>query len=324
MALFDLPLTELRNYRPEREEPADFDAFWARTLAEAEAAAAEPVFTPYDAALPLFEIFDVTFSGWGGDPVRAWLILPRTADPEQPLPCVIEYLGYHKGRGVPHDHLSFAGAGWAVLVMDTRGQGAANTNDLGATPDPYAGGNPAGGRWMTRGITDPEQYYYRRVFTDAVRAVETAAAHSRIDASRIVVQGISQGGGITTAVSALRPGLLAAMIDVPFLSHFRRALTLVDSDPYHEIVEFLKIQRTAEEQVLRTLSYFDGMNFAARATIPALYSVALMDTVCPPSTVFASHNHWAGPKQIEVYPWNNHEGGAAAQRQVQLHHLRTL
>jgi len=35
MALFDLPLAELRGYRPEREEPADFDAFWKRTLDEA-------------------------------------------------------------------------------------------------------------------------------------------------------------------------------------------------------------------------------------------------------------------------------------------------
>ena len=27
--LFDLSLAELRVYKPEREEPADFDAFWA-------------------------------------------------------------------------------------------------------------------------------------------------------------------------------------------------------------------------------------------------------------------------------------------------------
>ena len=324
MALFDLPLDQLRTYRPERDEPSDFDAFWQRTLDEAAAAATEPVFTAFDAALPLFEVFDVTYSGWGGDPVKAWLILPRTGDPEEPLPCVVEYLGYSRGRGMPHDHLPFAAAGWATLVMDTRGQGAARTNDLGATPDPHAGGNPAGGWWMTRGLLDPEQYYYRRVFTDAVRAVETAAAHPRIDATRIVVQGASQGGAISTAVAALRPGLLGAMIDVPFLSHFRRAVTLVDSEPYHEIVDFLKIQRGTDEQVFKTLSYFDGMHFAARATIPALYSVALMDTTCPPSTVFASYNHWAGPKEIEVYPWNDHEGGAAAQRYRVLQHLRTL
>ena len=34
MALFDKPLDELRTYIPVREEQADFDAFWADTLAD--------------------------------------------------------------------------------------------------------------------------------------------------------------------------------------------------------------------------------------------------------------------------------------------------
>ncbi|NCD17344.1 MAG: acetylxylan esterase, partial [Actinobacteria bacterium] len=39
MPRFDLPLDELRTYRPDVSEPADFDDFWSRTLAEARAAA---------------------------------------------------------------------------------------------------------------------------------------------------------------------------------------------------------------------------------------------------------------------------------------------
>ncbi|HEX7587587.1 MAG TPA: acetylxylan esterase, partial [Anaerolineae bacterium] len=31
MALFDKPLEELKTYRPQRVEPADFDAFWQAT-----------------------------------------------------------------------------------------------------------------------------------------------------------------------------------------------------------------------------------------------------------------------------------------------------
>ena len=34
MALFDLPLDELRNYRPELDQPADFDEFWKAKLDE--------------------------------------------------------------------------------------------------------------------------------------------------------------------------------------------------------------------------------------------------------------------------------------------------
>ena len=36
---------------------------------------------------------------------------------------------------------------------------------------------------------------YRRLYTDAVRAVEAAASHSDVDASRMVTAGASQGGG---------------------------------------------------------------------------------------------------------------------------------
>ena len=40
----------------------------------------------------------------------------------------------------------------------------------------------------------------------------------------------------------------------------------------------------------RTLAYFDGANFARRASVPAWFSAALMDDICKPSTVFAAYN----------------------------------
>ncbi|WP_203992464.1 acetylxylan esterase, partial [Sphaerisporangium rufum] len=108
------------------------------------------------------------------------------------------------------------------------------------------------------------------------------------------------------------------------LTHFRRAVEITDAYPYQEIVRFLASQRGTEEQVFRTLAYFDGLNFAARGRVPAAYSVALMDQVCPPSTVFAAHNHWAGPKEINVWPWNEHEGGSGRQLDLHLRYLRRL
>jgi cephalosporin-C deacetylase len=35
-----------------------------------------------------------------------------------------------------------------------------------------------------------------------------------------------------------------------------------------------------------------------------------MDEICPPSTVFAAFNAYAGPKEIRVWPYNGHEGGS--------------
>ena len=55
------------------------------------------------------------------------------------------------------------------------------------------------------------------------------------------------------------------------------------------------------------MSYFDGRSFAARATVPAMFSVGLEDEITPPSTVFAAYNEYAGPKEIRVWPFSGHE-----------------
>ncbi len=324
--LVDWPLEKLRDYRPPRAEPADFAEFWDTTLGRARDRAVPAVYRPYDAALATVEVFDLTFSGFDGQPVRGWFLLPRTggdSDGSSRLPCVVEYIGYGGGRGLPHEWLTWSAAGYAHLVMDTRGQGS-NGSTVGDTPDPDPAGLPNTPGFMTRGITDPEKYYYRRVFTDAVRAVETAREHPRVDPDRIIVTGGSQGGGITLAVAGLVDGLAAVMPDVPFLCHYRRATEITDSNPYHEISRYCRTHRAEVDQVFTALSYFDGVNFSARAGAPALFSVGLMDPVCPPSTVFAAYNHYAGSKDIRVWAYNEHEGGAGFQRAEQLRYVRDL
>ena len=125
--------------------------------------------------------------------------------------------------------------------MDTRGQGSA-WGTGGGTPDPHGTG-PSFSGFMTRGIDSPDDYYYRRVFTDAVRAIDAVRTLDRVDPDRVAVCGGSQGGGITLAAAGLATGVVAAMPDVPFLCHFERAVGLTDRDPYQEIVRYLSIHR---------------------------------------------------------------------------------
>ncbi|MBI1276826.1 MAG: prolyl oligopeptidase family serine peptidase [Anaerolineaceae bacterium] len=302
----DMPLEELQVYVPARSEAADFDAFWQSTLAEAHSFPLNATFTPVNAKLKMVETFDVTFNGFGGQPIKGWLILPR--DRSGKIPCIVEYIGYGGGRGFAIDWLLWATAGYAHFIMDTRGQGSSWKQ--GDTPDVEpAGSNPQHPGFMTRGIMKPETYYYRRVFTDAVRAVEAARSHEAIDGSRIAITGGSQGGGITLAVAGLDSSVTLAMPDVPFLCHYKVAIEKADRDPYGEIVRYLHTHRDHVKTVLSNLDYFDGINFSARAQAKALFSVGLMDDICPARTVYAAYNHYAGEKDIVIYPYNNHEGG---------------
>ncbi|MGA4838397.1 acetylxylan esterase [Streptomyces sp. G45] len=317
MPHFDLPLPELQRYRPASPPPEDFDAFWEKTLTAAREHDLDARFEPVDAPLASVEVFDVTYAGFGGHPVKGWLLLP--AGTSEPVPAVVEYIGYGGGRGLPHQRLLWSAAGFAHFIMDTRGQGSGGS--VGDTPDPVGAG-PAYAGFMTRGIEDPHDYFYRRVFTDAVRAVEAVRAHPLVDAARVAALGDSQGGGIALAVGGLVPDLAAISPNVPFLCDFPRAVTLSPRPPYQEVALYLRAHRGAEERVLRTLSYFDGVHFAARGRAPALFSAALEDETCPPSTVFAAHNSYAGAERsMEVYRFNDHEGGGAFLQDVQLRWL---
>jgi cephalosporin-C deacetylase len=317
MAQTDLPLPELRAYTPDLAVPADLDQFWSGTLAEARSRPLGVRFDPVETGLALVDTFDVTYAGFGGAPVRGWLRVPAGA--REPLPAVVEYAGYGGGRGLGHERLLWAAAGYAHFVMDTRGQGSAWST--GDTADPESPAGPSHPGFMTQGILSPATYYYRRVMTDAVRAVEAVRAHPAVATTRVAVTGGSQGGGLSLAVAALVPDLAGVAPDVPFLSDFPRAIILADTDPYTEIVRYLKVHRDHVERVLSTLAYFDVAILGRRATAPALFSVGLMDQICPPSTVYAAYNHYGGPKEIVEYPFNDHEGGQGFHDAVKLRWL---
>lgn len=302
---FDWPLDQLQTYAGGGGEPADFDVFWAQTLrlsrAKVQPAQVAPVASPFDRV----DIRDVHFSGWNGEPISAWLRYPRGLD--QAMPGIVVYQGYGGGRGFAFDNLAWAAAGYAVLNVDTRGQGA--SWGFGDTPDQGATG-PAVPGWMTRGILDPAGYYYRRLMTDCVLAFDWLAAQPMVDPARVGVMGTSQGGGLAVAVAGLVPTVAACAARVPFLSDYRRATVVTDEYPYQEITDYLATHRLDEAQVFATLAYFDAVNFAKRATAPLDISTGLADRIVPPSTVFALYNNYAGvDKAMTVWPYNGHEGG---------------
>jgi cephalosporin-C deacetylase len=319
MPWFDMPLDQLRDYRTDTVEPSDLDVWWQRRLELARAAARPPTLTRYEGDLyaPV-EVYDTEFSGADGDRIKAWYLRPAGADERTPV--VVKFIGYGGGRGLPAEHALLPALGYALFVMDTRGQGGRwTTGATGDQPgDPAAG--PENARVMTRGIARPEGYYYTRLFTDAVLAVEAASALT--GAPRVAVSGISQGGGLALATAALVPRTVAVChADVPFLCDIQRGITLAPEAPYTEVSEFLAHNVNLIPSALDTLRYVDCALLARRITARCLLSVGLMDTICPPSTVFAAYNEITAGKDLSVHPFTGHVvPNAHVERQ--LRHLR--
>ena len=283
MPLLDLPLSELVDYRSAVAEPSDLVAFWDEALRTARMRRAEPVLTPHQpGTYGALAAFDVTFSGADGDPIRAWYLRPRSAG-DTPLACRVTFIGYGGGRDLPAAHALYPAAGHAAFVMDTRAQGG--TWAAGDTADAGAGSSgPEHPGVMSRGIASPETYYYRRLYVDAVRAVETAAGLSGVDADRIGVAGTSQGGALALAAAALAPeSIRLCHADIPFLCDIERGMDIALDPPYTELVRFLAVHPELEATARRTLSYIDNAVLASRISAKTLVSVGLRDAITPPT-----------------------------------------
>ncbi len=307
MPYYDLELDALRTYRTSSRPPADLDGYWARALADARGRAVPATLTPHRPDVyGALAVDDVVFSGADGDPIRAWLLRPRAATGR--LACRVVYIGYGGGRGLPVDHALWAAAGHAVLVMDSRGQGGSWLRGDTGDPGGGAGSGPEHPGVMTRGLLDPERYYFRRLFVDAVRALDTARELACVDPDRIAVGGFSQGGAISLAAAALAPDVVRLChADMPFLCDIAHALALAPDAPYTELPTFLNLHPEHVEQALHTLSHVDCALLAPRIRCRTRVSVGLMDTICPPSSVFAAYNAIEAEKAIEVFPYSGHD-----------------
>jgi cephalosporin-C deacetylase len=315
---FDLPLADLERYESTQRDPEDFEAFWTDTLESARAIPLDMTLEEVESPLTTVRVYDLRFSGFDGTRVRGWVRVP--ADHSVGA-AVIQFHGYGRGRGEPVENLLWASAGLVHVEVDTRGQGWATSR--GSTPDvsERSGSTPG---FVTLGIHDRATYYYRRVFTDAVRAVDAARAMALVDPARIGVYGISQGGASALAAAALVPDVRAVAVRVPFMTDIPRAVRVTDAAPYAELSAYFSHYRDSVQEIERdVLPYFDGINFARRSTAPAVIVAALMDRVCPPSTTFAVHRAYAGRKHLVVREFNGHEAGGVEDELLAIEHLRT-
>jgi cephalosporin-C deacetylase len=62
-----------------------------------------------------------------------------------------------------------------------------------------------------------------------------------------------------------------------------------------------------EEDIFEKLGYIDIQYLSPRIRGQVLWSIGLMDTVCPPSSQFAAYNKISAPKSLTIYPDFGHE-----------------
>lgn len=275
--------------------PADFDEFWARTLDGLPDP--EPALT-YRAELSTatVAVFDLRYTSYQNLRVAAWYALPRAGGLTRPLPGLVTIPGYISEPDVPR---RWAERGYATLAVAPRGKLRSN-----------AVFNPGYPGLLTHNIVDHHTYGYRGFYADVVRALDVLAERPEVDPARIGVQGSSQGGGLGIVSAALRPELVRCVsAGAPYLCGIWAATRLTHSYPYEEITEYLRVHPEHAEAIERSVTYYDGLNFAPKVRCSSFVYLGLQDDVCPPETGFAVYRELGGVKRLETYEGCGHHAG---------------
>jgi cephalosporin-C deacetylase len=296
MPLIDLPIGQLKKYKPKLTKKKDFDKFWSTTIKQS-------ANQPLNISLKKFEFpaknvvcHRLYYDGFIKGRMCGWYLLHKNA---ANVPVILSIHGY---GGKKHDllnYLPWVYQGYAVFAIDVRGQ-------TGESTDGIEYPNPQGKYNLVKGICNKDSYYLRYTYMDTIRALNVLLSRQEIDKSRIAVMGTSQGGGFTIILSALCTDKIKLGIPhIPGFCHLKRALDMATA-PYTEITDYIK-ENNVKNAVFDTLSYFDAMNFADKIKSQICITAGLQDTICLPSTIFAAYNHMKTKKEIIVYDYNWHE-----------------
>lgn len=300
---------ELFHYLPELTKELDFDDFWQRTLSQTKKVPLNLKKEKMNYPSAYVEVYELTYHGFDETTIYGYYIIPTFTHTKK-LPCLIHYHGFTGNRGLPHEFMHYVMQGIAVLSVDCREQSGETGNYAN-----YSSGMT--GNVVCKGINNKDEYYFRAVYMDCVKAIDAAIAQQEVDESCIMIEGGSQGGALAMAVAAFDSRVSLCLADVPSNSQITSRVENAYG-AFSSVTDYLKLYPEKTDAVLKTLSYFDTMNLADRIQCKVVASVGLKDNICPAKLYFATYNRIQSDKEIKIYPFNGHEGGHRVHTEVKL------
>lgn len=315
MGYLEEQIKALEQYLPPLTKRDDFELFWEETIKQAKSVPLNAELKDVDYPSPYVTVYELTYYGFDDTKIYGWYIVPKFTGKDK-FPCLINYHGFTGDRGKPHDFMHWVMMGMAVISVDCREQGGKTGNCAR-----YTSGNGLVSNVTSKGILDKNEYYYRAVYMDCLKAIDFAETRPEINMDKLVIKGCSQGGALGMAICALDSRPKVALLNVPSNSNLE-ARVEGRHGSFTSVTDYLKKFPEQLEKAYETLSYFDTMNMADKITAKVYASVGLRDTTCPAKCYYASYNRITSPKHIDVYPFNEHDGAGPVQEEKELRYLK--
>jgi cephalosporin-C deacetylase len=299
----------LEQTRTEVKRPADFDAFWAGVQADLAEVPADWERMPGAGGETATHTVDwLRFSSLEDTLVYGWLATPKRRGSAAGSRGFLWLPGYSLGNPPP---------GPESLYPDTVTFGL---NLHGNLPDtPYRHPSVSGADYITQGIESPQTYFYRTIIGHCLRALDILAAQPEVSPERVMVGGMSQGGGLALVTAALAPTVKLCLADMPWLCALDLALSLLDRAKYQKmkaarypdarglIADYADAHPELAHQIYQTYAYFDPLSHAANIRCPTQTSAGGRDPSCKPPTIYAVFNELRCVKEMLYLPTTGHD-----------------
>ena len=284
--------------KPYTKNPADFDSFWKANIEEARK-------TPVGVSCKRVEEystdeFDCYLLKLNTDKqhsIYGYLTKPKK---EGRYPVVL----CPPGAGIktikePMRNTYYARNGFIRLEMEIHGLNPEMTaeqfKEITSAFDRENG-------YLTNGLDNRDNYYMKHVYVACVRAIDYLTSLPEWDGRNAFVQGGSQGGALALITAALDTRVTACVANHPALSDMAGYLDNRAGGYPH----FHRLNAMLTPEKVKTLEYYDVVNFARRITCPVFLTWGFNDNTCPPTTSYIVWNLITSPKDSLITPINEH------------------
>lgn len=288
--------------RPFTKEPNDFMDFWKAGVDEIRAF---PLTYTSELAkeycTPKMDCYLIKLTlNRQGQAVYGYLFIPKNAA-EGTCPAVL----CPPGAGIktikePLRHRYYGENGFIRLEMEIHGLHPSLSQETFNDISNAFNGRDNG--YLENGIDSRDRYYMRRVYLSLVRSLDLITSLPQWDGKNLAVQGGSQGGALSIVAAALDNRVTQCVVNHPALSDMAAYSAGVTGGYPH----FNRIKGMFTPENIRTMAYYDVVNFARYVKADTYMTWGFNDDTCPPTTSYAVWNILTCPKEALITPINEH------------------
>lgn len=287
--------------QPYTQLPSDFNEFWNKTKAEA-------------AQFPLTYTKEYV-KKYSTDKMDCYLIRLQLNKQNQ---CIYGYLFYPKAEGKypvvlcppgagiktikgPMRHKYYAEEGCIRFEIEIHGLNPELDEDTFGEISRAFSSRENG--YLVNGLDSRENYYMKRVYLACVRSIDLLTSLPEWDGKNVIVQGGSQGGALALITAGLDKRVTACVANHPALSDMAGYKAGRAGGYPHLFKNTVDMDKPAK---MKTLAYYDVVNFAKQITVPVYMTWGFNDNTCPPTTSYIVYNVLNCPKEALITPVNEH------------------